>query len=104
MNAGGERPAETANRRIDHVAIQSELKYLIGAKNVKSKSQVFDGYTRPFQMVRVIHMVRVVATVLFRAELEPEPSRKFGTVANTTQSKHSSECDISMRLLLQALS
>jgi hypothetical protein len=64
--------------------IRSELKYLIGAKIVDLKCRVFGGKTRPFPMVRVFHVVRPVATVRVPVEPHPEPTRKFGPVANTS--------------------
>jgi hypothetical protein len=63
--------------------IRSELKYLIEAKIGNLKCRVFDGKTGPFPMVRVFHEVRPVATVGFRVEPYPEPTREFGPVANT---------------------
>src|SRR5882757_782054 len=63
--------------------IRSELKYLIGAKNVSLKCRVFGGKTGPFPMVRVFRVVRPVATVRVRVEPYPEPAREFGPVANT---------------------
>jgi len=72
------------NLRTDHVTIRSELKYLIGAKIVDLKCRVFAGKTGPFPTVRVFGVVRPVATVRFRVEPDPEPTRDFGPVANTT--------------------
>jgi hypothetical protein len=72
------------NLHTDHVMIRSELKYLIGAKIVDLKCRVFGGKTAPFPTVRVFRVVRPVATVRFRVELNPEPTREFGPVANTT--------------------
>jgi len=37
----------------DHVTLQSELKYLIGAKVVRLKCRVFGGKTGPIATVRV---------------------------------------------------
>jgi hypothetical protein len=39
---------------IDHVMIQSELKYLLGAKDVRLKCRDFGGKTGPIAMVRVV--------------------------------------------------
>jgi hypothetical protein len=64
--------------------IRSKLKYLIGAKIVNLKYRVFGGKTGPMAMVRVFGVVRPVGTVRFRVEPYPEPTREFGTVANTT--------------------
>jgi hypothetical protein len=72
------------NLRTDHVMIRSELKYLIGAKIVDLKCRVFDGKTAPFPTVRVFRVVRPVATVRFRVEPNVEPTREYGTVANTS--------------------
>jgi len=72
------------NLRTDHVMIRSELKYLIGAKIVDLKCRVFGGKTAPFPTVRVFRVVRPVATFRFRVESNPEPTREFGPVANTT--------------------
>jgi hypothetical protein len=69
--------------------IRSELKYLIGAKNVNLKCRVFGGKTGPFPMVRVFRVVRPVAMVRFRVEPYPELAREFGPVANTTPDKGS---------------
>jgi hypothetical protein len=71
------------NLRTNHVMIQSELKYLIGAKIVDLKYRVFGGKTAPFPTVRVFRVVRPVATVRFRVEPNPEPIREFGPDANT---------------------
>jgi len=69
--------------RTDHVMIRSELKYSIGGKDAMLKCQVFGGKTGPFPMGRVFRVVRPVATVRFRVEPDPEPTREFGPVANT---------------------
>jgi len=73
------------NLRTDHVMIRSELKYLIGAKIVNLKCRVFGGKTGPMATVRVFGVVRPVATVRFRVEPYPEPTREFGPVANTSK-------------------
>jgi hypothetical protein len=77
---------ELHNLRTDHVMIQSELKYLIGAKIVSLKCAVFGGKTGPFPMVRVFPVVGPVAMVRFRVEPYPEPTREIGPVANTSDS------------------
>jgi hypothetical protein len=64
--------------------IQSELQYLIGAKNINLKCRVFDGKTGPFSTVRVLRVVRPVATDLFRVVAFLEPIREIGHVANTS--------------------
>jgi len=69
--------------------VQSELKYLIGAKIVNLKSRVFGGKTGPFPMVRVFRVVRPLATVRFQVERNPEPTREFWLFAYTTH--HQSE-------------
>jgi len=74
---------ELHNLRTDHVMIRSELKYSIGGKVVMLKCRVFGGKTGPFPVGRVFRVVRPVATVRFRAEPDPEPTREFGPVANT---------------------
>jgi hypothetical protein len=90
------------NLRTDHVIIQSELKYLIGAKIVDLKCRVFCGKTAPFPTVWVFHVGRPVETVQFRVEPNPEPTREFGPVGNTRSSnpvnyiwqmlKHNDQC------------
>ena len=50
------------------------------------KCWVFVGKTGPFPMGWVFRVVRPIATVLFRVKPEPEPTRQFGPVANTTHS------------------
>jgi hypothetical protein len=72
------------NIRTDHVVIRSELKYLIGAKMLNLKCWVFGGKTAPFPTVWVFRVVRPVATVRVRVEPDPEPTREFGPVANTS--------------------
>jgi hypothetical protein len=72
------------NLHIDHVVIRSELKYLIGATIVNLKCRVFGCKTGPFPTVRVFREVRTVATVRFRVEPDPELTRQFGPVANTS--------------------
>ena len=67
--------------------IRSELKYLIGAKIVNLKCRVFGGKTGPMAMVQVFGVVRPVATVRFRVEPYPEPTREFGPVANTNRDR-----------------
>ena len=74
------------NLLTDHVVIRSELKYLIGAKMVNFKCRVFGGKAAPFPTVRVFRVVRPVATVRIRVEPDPEPTRQFGPVANTSPS------------------
>jgi hypothetical protein len=64
--------------------IRSELKYLIRAIIVHLKCQVFGGKTAPFPTVWVFRVVRPVATVRFWVEPNPEPTREFGPVADTT--------------------
>ena len=58
------------NLRTDHITIRSELRYLIGAKIVGMKCRVFG--ENPLQRSGS------------RSELDPEPNREFGPVANTT--------------------
>jgi hypothetical protein len=48
------------------------------------KCRVFGGKTGPFPVGRVFRVVRRVSTVRFRVEPEPESTREFGPVANTT--------------------
>ena len=64
--------------------IQSELKYLIGAKIVDLRCLVFGGKTGPCLMVRGFRVVRPVAMVQVQAEPYPEPTREFGLVAYTS--------------------
>jgi len=72
------------NLRTDHVMIRSELKYLIGARIVHMKCRVFVGKTAPFPTVRVLSVVRPVATVRFWVEPNPELTGEFGPIANTS--------------------
>jgi hypothetical protein len=65
--------------------IQSELKYLIGAKIANLKCRVFGCKTEPFPTVRVYLVVRPIATVTFRVELDPEPTRECGPAVYTTR-------------------
>jgi hypothetical protein len=71
------------NLRTDHVMIRSELKYLMGGKVGMLKCRVFGGKTGPFPVGRDLRLVRPVAAVKFRVELEPELTRVFRPVANT---------------------
>jgi len=87
------------NLRTDHVMIRSELKYLDGAKIVDFKCWVFGGKPAPFPTVRVFCMVRPVATVQFRVEPNPEPTREFGPVANTTQDGNLNITDAPLTLI-----
>jgi hypothetical protein len=75
---------ELYNLRTDHVMRRSELKYLIGGQVVMLKCRVFEVKTGPFPVGRVFRGVRPVATVRFRVEPEPEPTREIGPVANTS--------------------
>jgi hypothetical protein len=52
---------------------------------VNLKCRVFGGKTAPFPTVRVFRVVRPLATVRVRVEPDPEPTRKFGPVANTME-------------------
>jgi len=63
--------------------IRSELKYLIEAKIVTVKCQVFGGKTSPFPTFLVFHVIRPIAMIWFRLEPDPELTREFGPVANT---------------------
>jgi len=51
---------------------------------VHSNGRVFAGKTGPFPIVRVFRLVRPVAMVRFGLEPEPELTREFGPVANTS--------------------
>ena len=68
------------NLRIDYVVIQSELKNLIGARNVDFEERVLCG--NPLQ--------------LFSSGLEsdPEPTQKSGPIANTSVSGASTLCSL----------
>jgi len=46
------------NLRIDHVTIQSELKYLIGAKNLGLQMPGFEVEPGPNAMVPIFHVVK----------------------------------------------
>jgi len=48
------------------------------------KCRVFGGKPGPCPMGPVFRVERTVATVRFRVEPEPEPTREFGPVANTS--------------------
>ena len=74
---------ELHNLCTDHVMMRSLLKYLIGGNGVMLKCRVFGGKTGPFPMGPVIRVVRSVAMVQIRVELEPEPTWEFGPVAYT---------------------
>jgi hypothetical protein len=50
---------------------------------VNLKCRVFGGKTGPMATVRVVGVVRPIATVRFQVELYPEPTREFGPVAHT---------------------
>jgi hypothetical protein len=63
--------------RTDHVMIQSQLRFLIGAKIVDLKCRVFGG--NPLQRSGS------------GLELDPEPNREFGPVADTMDSSDSSD-------------
>jgi hypothetical protein len=63
--------------------IRSELKFLIGGKIVHLKCPLFGRKMGPCCMVRVIGVVRTVATVRNRVEPYPDPTREFGPVANS---------------------
>jgi hypothetical protein len=49
---------------------------------VNVKWQVFGGNTGPFPTVWVIRVVRPVAIVLCRVELDPEPTQESESIAN----------------------
>jgi hypothetical protein len=68
----------------DHVIIRSELKRLFVSKMLTIKCRVCGGKTGPFPTVQVVGGVRQVATIRFRVERDPELTREFGPVANTT--------------------
>jgi hypothetical protein len=88
MRAGGKEGLTLQNLHINHIVIQSQLKYFIGAKIVSLKCRIFDDKTGQFRMVLVVQFVRPVATVRFRVELDPEPAQQFGSVINTRYSRH----------------
>jgi hypothetical protein len=71
------------NLHTDHVTIQSELKFLIGAKVVMLICRVFGGKTGLIAIVQVF--VWYDRLQLFGSGSEPdlEPTQEFGTVANT---------------------
>jgi len=73
------------NLRIDHVGIQWELKYRIGANIVSWNCWVSGGKTGPFPMARDFHVAIPDATVQFGVEPEPEPTREYGPAANPTR-------------------
>ena len=51
---------------------------------VNFKCRVCVGKTAPFPAVWVFRVVRPVATVRVRVESDPEQTRQFGPIANTT--------------------
>jgi len=64
----------------------------------------FAGKTSPISTVRVFHVVKLVATVRVRVEPDPEPTRQFGTVANTTDKRHhTTNIDLKIIYILIAL-
>ena len=71
------------NLHIDHVMIQSELKYLIGAKLVVLKCRVFGGKTGPIATVQVFIWYDPLQRFGCGSESYPDPTQEFGTVANT---------------------
>jgi hypothetical protein len=72
-------PLKLSNLHTDHVTIQSELKYLFGAKNVNFKCRVIGVKTSPFPTVQVFYVVRPIATVWVRVEPYPELTRDIRT-------------------------
>jgi len=59
---------EVRNLHINHITIQSELKYLIGAKVVRLKFRVFGGKTSPNCNSPGFRVVKPVAMVRFRSQ------------------------------------
>jgi hypothetical protein len=54
------------NLHIDHVTIQSELRYLIGAKAVWLNCRVLGGETGAIPKVRVFYVVKPVVNTVLR--------------------------------------
>jgi len=73
------------NLRIDHVTIRSELRYFIGAKLMMLKCRVFGGKTGPIATVRVFVWKDLFQRFGSQSELQPEWTRRFGTVPNTSR-------------------
>jgi len=71
------------NPHIDHVTIQSELKYSIGAKVVRLKCQVFGGKTGPIAPVRVFVWWNQLQWSGSRLEPDLQPNQTIGSTANT---------------------
>jgi hypothetical protein len=64
--------------------IQSEFKHLIGAKVVMLKCRVFGGKTGTIATVQVFVWSDPLQRFGSRSELDPELTREFATIANTT--------------------
>jgi len=73
------------NLRIDHVIIQSELKYLMGAKYLGLQRLGFEVETSPNAMVRVFHVVKQFQQFSSGSNPNPELFWRVGTVADTSQ-------------------
>jgi hypothetical protein len=82
------------NLHTDHVMIQSEVKYLIGATIVNLRCRIVRGKTGPVPIVRVLRVVRPVSTVQFRVELYPELTLEFGPIANTNPQQPDLTCTL----------
>jgi hypothetical protein len=76
------------NVRNDHVIIQSELKYLIGAKLVNLKGRVFGGKNWPICICPGFRMVLPAVTVQFCLQPDPDPTREFGPIPNTLWNRY----------------
>jgi len=84
QKAGGEKGAKTAQSTYlsCHDTIRTQI--LIWSSNCEVEMPGFAGKTGPIPTVRVFRVVKPVAKVRVRVEPDPEPTRAFGTVANTT--------------------
>ena len=72
------------NQHIDHVMIRSELKYLIGAKNLGLQWPGFEVEPGPNVTVEGFHVVKPLQRFGSGSNPNPEPFSRVQTVANTT--------------------
>jgi len=72
------------NQHIDHVTIQSELRYLIGAKCARLKWHVFGGKPSSIATVWFLMLKNPLKLTRSGLELELEPNWEFRPIANTS--------------------